>query len=198
MTHSAAARTIKNPRVKGTFHPRTCAFSAVGAYVPEKILTNADLEKMVDTTDEWITSRTGIKERHIRAEGENASDMSVNSALSALKVAGLTPVNIDLPIVACSSPDYYVQWLANQVQAKLGANCGAFALVAGCSGLVYALTTATQFIQAGAMNTILVIGTEIISFALDYTDRTTCVLFGDASASVVLQASEDPAGVLAY
>jgi 3-oxoacyl-[acyl-carrier-protein] synthase-3 len=169
-----------------------------GKYVPEKVLTNADLEKMVDTTDEWITSRTGIKERHIRAEGENASDMSVNSALGALKVAGLTPADLDLIIVACSSPDYYVPSVANQVQHKLGANCGAFALVAGCSGWVYALTTATQFIQAGAMNNILVIGTEIISFALDYTDRTTCVLFGDASASVVLQASEDPAGILAY
>jgi 3-oxoacyl-[acyl-carrier-protein] synthase-3 len=169
-----------------------------GKYVPEEVLTNADLEKMVDTTDEWITTRTGIKERHIRGEGENASDMSVKSGLAALKIAGLTPADLDLIIVACSSPDYYVPSVANQVQHMIGANCGAFALVAGCSGWVYALTTATQFIQAGAMNNILVIGTEIISYAIDYTDRSTCVLFGDASAAVVLQPSEEPAGVLAY
>lgn len=169
-----------------------------GKYVPERVLTNADLEKMVDTSDEWITSRTGIKERHIRAEGENSSDMSVKSARAALEVAGLTPGDIQLIIVACSSPDYYVPSVASQVQHKLGAECGAFTLSAGCSGWVYALVTASQFIQSGAMDNILVIGTEIISYAVDYTDRSTCVLFGDASAAVVLQPSLEPAGVLTY
>ncbi|MBX3065272.1 MAG: beta-ketoacyl-ACP synthase 3 [Anaerolineae bacterium] len=169
-----------------------------GKYVPEKILTNADFEKMVDTTDEWITSRTGIKERHIRAEGENSSDMSVKSALPALEMAGITPKDLDLIIVACSSPDYLVPGVATIVQEKLGASCGAFQLTSGCSGWVYALVTASQFIQSGTMNNILVIGTEILSFGIDYTDRTTCVLFGDASASVVLQATNKPAGVLHY
>jgi 3-oxoacyl-[acyl-carrier-protein] synthase III len=168
-----------------------------GKYVPEKVLTNADLEKMVDTSDEWITTRTGIKERHIRAEGENSSHMSVKSGLAALEKAGLKPTDLDLIIVACSSPDYYMPSVANQVQDMIGARCGAFAITAGCSGWVYALVTATQFIQSGTMNNVLVIGTEIISYAVDYTDRATCVLFGDGSAAVVLQASEEPAGVLA-
>ncbi|MBX3085839.1 MAG: ketoacyl-ACP synthase III [Anaerolineae bacterium] len=169
-----------------------------GKYVPAKVLTNADLEKMVDTSDEWITSRTGIKERHIRAEGENSSDMSVKSAMPALEMAGLTPQDLDLIIVACSSPDYLVPGVATIVQDKLGAKCGAFQIAAGCAGWVYALATASQFIQSGSMRNILVIGTEIISMGIDYTDRTTCVLFGDASASVVLQATDKPAGVLAY
>jgi 3-oxoacyl-[acyl-carrier-protein] synthase III len=169
-----------------------------GKYVPAKVLTNADFEKMVDTSDEWITTRTGIKERHIRAEGENSSDMSVNSGRAALEKAGLTPADLDLIIVACSSPDYWIPSVSSQVQHKLGATCGALTITAGCSGWVYALVTASQFIQSGSMNNILVIGTEVISFAVDYTDRSTCVLFGDASAAVVLQPSEEPAGVLSY
>jgi 3-oxoacyl-[acyl-carrier-protein] synthase-3 len=168
-----------------------------GKYVPEKVLTNADFEKMVDTTDEWITSRTGIKERRIRAEGENSSDMSVKSGMAALDKAGLTPKDLDLIIVACSSPDYLVPGVATIVQHKLGATCGAFQISAGCAGWVYALVTASQFIQSGAMNRVLVIGTEILSMGIDYTDRTTCVLFGDASASVVLEATDKVAGVLA-
>ena len=169
-----------------------------GKYVPEKILTNADLEKMVDTSDEWITSRTGIKERHIRAEGENSSDMSVKSGKAALEKAGVTAKDLDMIIVACSTSDYMLPSVASQVQDMLGATCGAFTLVAGCSGWVYALATASQFIMSGMMNNILVIGTEIISYAIDYTDRNTCVLFGDASAAVVLQPSDIPAGVLAF
>jgi 3-oxoacyl-[acyl-carrier-protein] synthase-3 len=169
-----------------------------GKYVPEKVLTNADLEKMVNTSSKWITSHVGIKERRIRGEGENSSDMSVKSARAALDVAGLTPLDIDLIIVACSSPDYMLPSVASIVQDKLGACCGAFTLVAGCSGWVYGLITASQFIQSGTMSNILVIGTDIVSFVVDYTDRVTSVLFGDASASVVLQPSEEPAGVLAY
>ena len=169
-----------------------------GKYVPERVLTNADLEKMVNTSSKWITSRVGIKERRIRGEGENSSDMSVKSARAALDVAGLAPEDIDLIIVACSSPDYMLPSVASIVQDKLGARCGAFTLVAGCSGWVYGLITASQFIQSGTMNNILVVGTDIVSFVVDYTDRVTSVLFGDASASVVLQPSEEPAGVLAY
>jgi 3-oxoacyl-[acyl-carrier-protein] synthase-3 len=169
-----------------------------GKYVPDNILTNADLEKMVDTNDEWIVSRTGIKERRIRSKGENASDFSVNSARPALAMANVKPEELDLIIVACSSPDYLVPGVATIVQDKLGAKCGAFQLTSGCSGWVYALVTASQFIQSGTMRTILVIGTDLVSYGVDYTDRTTCVLFGDGSASVVLQASEAPAGILSY
>jgi 3-oxoacyl-[acyl-carrier-protein] synthase III len=169
-----------------------------GKYVPERVLTNADLEKMVETSDEWITSHTGIKERHIRGENEQASDFSVKSALPALKMAGLEPADLDLIIVACSSPDYLVPGAATIVQHKLGAKCGAFQVSAGCSGWVYALVTASQFIMSGTMNNILVIGTEIVSYGVDWTDRNTCILFGDASAAVVLQPSDAPAGILSY
>jgi 3-oxoacyl-[acyl-carrier-protein] synthase-3 len=169
-----------------------------GKYVPERVLTNADLEKMVETSDEWITSHTGIKERHIRGENEQASDFSVKSALPALKMAGLEPTDLDLIIVACSSPDYLVPGAATIVQHKLGAKCGAFQVSAGCSGWVYALVTASQFIMSGTMNNILVIGTEVVSYGVDWTDRNTCILFGDASAAVVLQPSDAPAGILSY
>jgi len=167
-----------------------------GKYVPERVLTNADLEKMVDTSDEWITSRTGIKERRIRAKGENSSDFSVNSARPALEMAGLKPEELDLIIVACNSPDYIVPGTATIVQHKLGAKCGAFQISSGCSGWVYALVTATQFITSGTMNNVLVIGTDLVSYGVDYTDRNTCILFGDGSAAVVLQASDQPAGVI--
>jgi 3-oxoacyl-[acyl-carrier-protein] synthase-3 len=169
-----------------------------GKYVPERILSNADLEKMVETSDEWIVSRTGIKERRIRSDDENASDLSVNSARKALDMAGVKPEELDLIIVACSSPDYLVPGVATIVQDKLGAKCGAFQLTSGCSGWVYALVVASQFIQAGTLNNILVVGTDVVSFGVDYEDRNTCVLFGDGSASVVLQPSAEPAGVLTY
>jgi len=169
-----------------------------GKYVPERILSNADLEKMVETSDEWIVSRTGIKERRIRSDDENASDLSVNSARKALDMAGVKPDELDLFIVACSSPDYLVPGVATIVQDKLGAKCGAFQLTSGCSGWVYALVVASQFIQAGTLNNILVVGTDVVSFGVDYEDRNTCVLFGDGSAAVVLQPSTEPAGVLTY
>lgn len=169
-----------------------------GKYVPSKVLTNDDLAKMVDTNDEWITSRTGIKERHIRAEGENSSDMAVNASLPALAMAGLKATDLDLILVANSSPDYLMPPVASIVQDKLGATCGAMSIVAGCSGWVYALATGSQYIQSGSMNRILVIGAEIISFALDYTDRGTCILFGDAAAAVVIEATTDPQGVLSF
>jgi len=169
-----------------------------GKYVPEHILTNAELSKMVETSDEWITTRTGIRERRIRTEKDTPSSMSVAAAQEALKVAGITASALDLIIVATSSPDYLLPSVASQVQHLLGADCGAFTLVAGCSGWVYALTTASQFIMSGGYNRILVVGVEIISFALDFTDRTTCVLFGDAAAASVVEASDEPGGVLSY
>lgn len=169
-----------------------------GKYVPEKVLTNAELAQMVDTSDEWITTRTGIKERHIRTEKDTTSSMSVEAARQALEVAGITPKDLDLIIICTSSPDYLLPSVASQVQHLLGAECGAFTLVAGCSGWVYGLVTASQFITGGAYNRILVVGVEIISFALDFTDRTTCVLFGDAAAATVVEVSEEPGGILAY
>ncbi len=169
-----------------------------GKYVPEKILTNHDLEKMVETSDEWITQRTGIKERRIRGENDTNSSMAVAASLPAMEMAGLTAKDLDLIIVATSSPDYLLPPVSSQVQDMLGAECGAFQLTAGCSGWVYALATGTSFIKSGMYNNVLVVGSEIISFALDYTDRKTCVLFGDAAAAVVLTPSEEPTGVLSF
>lgn len=169
-----------------------------GKYVPSRVLTNRDLEQMMDTSDEWITTRTGIKERRIRTEHDTTSSMAVAAAQPALTGAGITAADLDLIIVATSSPDYLLPSVASQVQNMLGATCGAFSLVAGCSGWVYALATANQYIENGAYDRVLVIGVEIISFAMDFTDRTTAVLFGDAAAATVLEASDEPGGVLAF
>ncbi len=169
-----------------------------GKAVPDKVLTNADLEQMVDTSDEWIVTRTGIRERRIAPEGVNTSTLSVQAAKAALAKAGLIPADIDLIIVATSSPDHLLPAVSSEIQYQLGANCGAFTLVAGCTGFVYALVTAQQFIAAGAYRTILVIGAEIISRHVDWTDRNTCVLFGDGAGAVVVQASDEPTGLLSF
>lgn len=169
-----------------------------GKYVPERILTNDDLSKMVDTSDEWITTRTGIKERRIRTENDTTSSMAVAASEQALAVAGLAAKDLDLIIVATSSPDYLLPSVASQVQDMLSAKCGAFGLVAGCSGWVYALSTANQFITSGAYERILVVGVEIISFAMDFTDRNTCVLFGDAAAATVVEVTDEPGGILSF
>ncbi len=170
-----------------------------GKYVPERVLTNFDLEKMVDTSDEWIRTRTGIRERRIAAPGETCCSMSVASARRALAMAKLPPSEVELIIVATSSPDYLVPAVASMVQDRLGATkAPAFSLVAGCTGWVYALVTATQFIQTGTYRNALVIGTEHLSIGVDWTDRDTCVLFGDGSGSVVLEASDQPTGLLAF
>lgn len=169
-----------------------------GKYAPKRVLTNAELEQMVDTSDEWITSRTGIKERRIAGPDEPTSVISVRAAEAAMKVAGVRARDLDLIILATSTPDYLLPPVSSQVQDMLGARCGAFTLVAGCTGWVYALVTAQQFIQTGAYDTILVIGAEEVSKAIDYTDRTTCVLFGDAAGAVVLQASTTPTGVISF
>lgn len=197
MTHSAALKTIKNPRVKGNFRPRTCAFAAVGAYVPEKILTNADLEKMVDTTDEWITTRTGIQQRRIACEGEHTSDMAAKAARLAMERAGVTGEDIDLIIVATITPDMMFPSTACLVQQKIGARrAAAFDIEAACSGFIYALEIAQQFIASHTYNTVLVIGAEKLSSIIDWKDRNTCVLFGDGAGAAILQSRGDTHGLL--
>ena len=170
-----------------------------GKYLPERVLTNFDLEKMVDTTDEWIRTRTGIRERRIAAPGETCCTMSLASAREALARAQLQPSDVELIIIATSSPDYWVPSVASMVQDQLGATgTPAFSLQAGCTGWVYSLVTASQFIQTGAYRNALVIGSEHLSFGVDWTDRDTCVIFGDGSGAVVLEASDQPTGLLAF
>jgi 3-oxoacyl-[acyl-carrier-protein] synthase-3 len=163
----------------------------VGAYLPERVLTNAELATMVDTSDEWIRQRTGIRERHIAAEGETTSMLGARAAEMALFHAGLRPADIDLIIVATSTPDYTFPAVATQIQADLGITRGvAFDLQAVCSGFVFAVTTADLFLASGAYKRALVIGAETFSRLLDWSDRTTCVLFGDGAGAIVLEAVE--------
>ena len=170
-----------------------------GKYAPEKVLTNQDLEKMVDTSDEWIVTRTGIRERRIAAPEETTATMSVEAARAALDKAQLRPTDLDLIIVATSSPDHFLPPVSSMIQDMLGAKgVAAFTLVAGCTGFVYALATAHQFIANGTYENVLVIGAELISRFVDWEDRSTCVLFGDGAGAVVLTASEMPGGVLSF
>jgi len=170
-----------------------------GKYVPERVLTNADFVKTLDTTDEWIVTMTGIRERRIAEENENTSQMSTAASRDALKMAGVNAKDLDLIIVATSSPDYLTPPVSSQVQHMLGArDVGAFTLVTGCTGFVYGMATAQQFIASGAADNILVIGAELISRFVDYEDRATCVLFGDGAGAVVLQACDEPSGVLSF
>lgn len=170
-----------------------------GKSVPERVLTNHDLEQIVDTSDEWIVTHTGIRERRVAAEGDTTSTLSVAAGRQALERAELDAQDLDLIIVASSSPDHFLPPVSSQVQHGLGATrAGAFTLVTSCTGFVYALATAHQFIASGAYRNILVIGTEIISRFINWEDRTTCALFGDASGAVVLQASDQPSGVLSF
>ena len=162
--------------------------TGVGFYVPEKILTNRDLEKMVETSDEWILTRTGISERHIAEKGSGTSDLSAKAALAALKNAGTKPEEIDLIIAATTTPDMPLPSCACFIQQKIGAvNAAAFDLGAACAGFVYALITAEQFIVNGTYKTVLVVGADMISSYIDWTDRSTCVLFGDGAGAVVLK-----------
>ncbi len=170
-----------------------------GMYVPPGTITNADLEEMIDTTDEWIIERTGIRERHVVGQDEQTSQMAVAAARQALKKAEIRPQELDLIIVATSSPDYLTPPISSQVQDGLGAKkIGAFTLVTGCTGFLYALATAQQFIAAGSYQRILVIGVELISRWVDYSDRTTCILFGDGAGAVILEATDKPAGVISF
>jgi 3-oxoacyl-[acyl-carrier-protein] synthase-3 len=188
---------FKNPRARFNFQGRTCSITGVGAYVPEKILTNADLEKLVDTSDEWITTRTGIKERHMAAKDEFTSDMAAKAAQRAMKMAGVTAAQIDLIIVATITPDMPFPATACFVQQKIGAKrAAAFDLEAACSGFIYGLEIGQQFIMSRTYDTVLVIGAEKLSAITDWKDRNTCVLFGDGAGAAVLQNRENSHGLL--
>src|SRR5882724_7740461 len=194
---SPSSKKFKNPRAKYDFQGRTCSISGVGAYVPVKILTNAELEKMVDTTDEWITTRTGIKERHIAAADEYTSDLGAEAARRAMKMAGVTAEQIDLIIVATITPDMPFPSTACLVQRKLGAKrAAAFDLEAACSGFIYALEIGQQFIMSRTYNTVLVIGAEKLPSIVDWKDRNTCVLFGDGAGAAILQHRPEAHGLL--
>ena len=165
--------------------------TAVGHYAPEKLLTNADLEKMVDTTDEWIRTRTGIYERHI-LDGGASSDMAIQAINTMLKQRGVGPEEIDLIIVATISPDMFFPSTACIIQDKIGAKkAWGFDLSAACSGFLFALVTGAQFIENGTYKKVIVVGTDVMSRITDYTDRNTCVLFGDAAGAVLLEPTED-------
>lgn len=169
-----------------------------GSYVPEKILTNADLEKMVDTNDEWITDRTGIKERRISADNEATSDLALKAAQRAVQAAKIDPKEIEMIIVGTSSPDMLFPSTSCIVQDGLGAvNAAAFDASAACSGFNYALAAASSFIESGLYNNVLVIGADTLTKYLDWTDRNTCILFGDGAGAVMLKATEDGSGVIA-
>lgn len=169
-------RTIRPVGIRGT-----------GAYVPEKVLSNIELSTMVDTSDDWIASRTGIRERRIAADGETTSDMAVRAAKIAIEDAGLTPADIGMIVVGTVSGDYVFPSVGCLVQDKLGCGpVGAFDVSAACSGFMYALSTATQFVATGAADNILVIGVESLSRITDYTDRGSCILFGDGAGAMVI------------
>ncbi|HEY9009933.1 MAG TPA: beta-ketoacyl-ACP synthase III [Devosia sp.] len=174
---------------------------SVGAYLPAHVMTNDDLAKMVDTSDEWIVQRTGIRQRHIAAEGENTSDLATAAGRRALENAGITPEDIDLVLVATTTPDMTFPATAAVVQQKLGMHHGAaFDIQAVCSGFVYAVGTADSYLKNGLAKRALVIGAETASRILDWSDRTTCVLFGDGAGAVVMELgkpSEPERGVLA-
>jgi len=167
-----------------------------GSYLPEKILTNRDLELAVDTTDEWIQTRTGIRQRHIADDSQKTSDLALKASQSALDAAGVAATELDLIVVATTTPDVVFPSTACFLQAKLGAhNCPAFDVQAVCSGFVYGLSTADQFLRSGQYRNALVVGAEIYSRILDWSDRATCVLFGDGAGAVVLRRDSAP-GIL--
>jgi 3-oxoacyl-[acyl-carrier-protein] synthase III len=195
--NSQAAPKFKNPRAKHDFKGRTCSIVSVGSYLPQRVLTNADLEKIVDTTDEWITSRTGIKERRIACENEFTSDIASKAALLAIERAKIDPSTIDLIIVATITPDMPFPSTACLVQQKIGARrAAAFDIEAACSGFIFALEIGQQFIMSRTYDTVLVIGAEKLSSIIDWTDRNTCVLFGDGAGAAILQNRPGSHGLL--
>jgi 3-oxoacyl-[acyl-carrier-protein] synthase III len=193
----ASESSLRNPRAAHGYHGRSCSITAVGSYVPERVLTNADLERMVNTTDEWITSRTGIKERRLAAPDEFTSDLATKAARRALDRAQVSPEVIDLIIVATITPDMLFPSTACLVQQKLGAHrAAAFDIEAACSGFIYALEIGQQFITSRTYDTVLVIGAEKLSSIVDWSDRNTCVLFGDGAGAAVLQNRPNAHGLL--
>ena len=169
----------------------------LGIYLPERVLTNFDLEKMVETSDEWIRTRTGVRERRIAEKGESASDLGSRAALSAVQDAHLRPEAIELIIVATITPDSFFPSTACAIQNKIGAKCGAFDLAAACSGFPYALAVAQSFVQSDMYKNILVVGAEVLSGFIDWKDRSTCVLFGDGAGAAVVSEVRDGHGIKA-
>lgn len=168
-----------------------------GAYAPEKVVTNQDLEKLVETSDAWITERTGIKERRMAADGELTSDMALKAAVRALEMANTRPEELDLIVVGTISPDMPMPSCAAFLQAKLGAHkAWAFDLSAACAGSLYAMSVADQYIQTGKVKRALILGVELLTRLIDWKDRNTCVLFGDGAGAMVLGPSEDESGIL--
>lgn len=164
-----------------------------GRYLPERILTNFDLEKMVETSDEWIRTRTGVERRHVAADDQTTSDMCVEAAKIAMEDAGVKPEDIDLVITGTTSPDLVFPNVSTLIQHRLGIPaCTAFSLEAACTGFIYALTTADKFIKAGESKCALVLGAECITKLLDWTDRNTCVLFGDGAGAAIVKPSDEP------
>ena len=183
----------KGPRAGG----RPTRIASLATYVPPRVLSNADLEKMVDTSDEWILRRVGIRERHIAAPGVAASDLGKEAAVKAIERAGLTPDDIDVIIVGTVTPDMMFPSTACLIQHKIGArHAWGFDLSAACSAFTYALTTASQLVATGAYEHALVVGTDVMSSIIDYTDRSTCVLFGDGAGAVVVSAAQQGNGAI--
>jgi len=190
-------RKFKNPRARHGFKGRTCSIISVGSYVPERVLSNGDLEKMVDTSDEWIYSRTGIKERRIAAQHEATSDLAAKAARVAMERAKVTPDQIDLIILATITPDMPFPSTACLVQDKIGAvKAAAFDVQAACSGFIFALEIAQQFIMSRTYDTVLVIGAEKLSSIINWNDRNTCVLFGDGAGAAILRNRPQAHGLL--
>ena len=190
-------KAFKNPRAQHGFKGRTCSIISVGSYVPDRVLTNADLEKMVETSDEWITTRTGIRERRIASENEFTSDMAAQAAIRALHNGNISAEQIDLIIVATITPDMMFPATACLVQQKIGARrAAAFDVEAACSGFIYGLEIGQQFITSRTYETVLVIGAEKLSTIVDWKDRNTCVLCGDGAGAAILQHRPDAHGLL--
>jgi 3-oxoacyl-[acyl-carrier-protein] synthase III len=178
---------------------RRAKITALGTYVPPRVFTNKDFEKIVETSDEWILSRTGIRERHIADKGVATSDLAVEAAKTALAKGGIDPAEIEAIVVATVTPDMLFPSTACLVQHKLGAKrAWGFDLSAACSAFVYALQTGAQFIASGAHQKVLVIGADVMSSILDYTDRATCILFGDGAGAVVLEPAEEGEGIIDF
>jgi 3-oxoacyl-[acyl-carrier-protein] synthase-3 len=189
VTTPSAPRTVKRARI-----------SSLATYVPPRVLTNADLERMVDTSDDWIMQRVGIRERHIVDPGVATSDLAREASLEAIRRAGLTPADIDFIVVGTTTPDTLFPSTACVLQNMIGAkNAWGYDLVAACSGFTYALTTGAAMVASGASRRALVVGADVMSSIIDYTDRTTCVLFGDGAGAVVVEATEDESiGILDF